>query len=53
MDEGDAALDKVNIKNVISFIRSQETLMQFIMISLQKELYRNSDALVGVTVEVS
>ncbi|KYM93308.1 Collagen alpha-2(I) chain [Atta colombica] len=51
MDEGDAALDKVNIKNIVSFIRSQETLMQFIMISLHKELYRNSDALVGVTVE--
>ncbi|KAG5331244.1 SMC1A protein, partial [Acromyrmex charruanus] len=51
MDEGDAALDKVNIKNVVSFIRSQETLMQFITISLHKELYRNSDALVGVTVE--
>ncbi|XP_018350215.1 PREDICTED: structural maintenance of chromosomes protein 1A-like [Trachymyrmex septentrionalis] len=51
MDEGDAALDKVNIKNVVSFIRSQATLMQFITISLHKELYRNSDALVGVTVE--
>ncbi|XP_018366242.1 PREDICTED: structural maintenance of chromosomes protein 1A-like [Trachymyrmex cornetzi] len=51
MDEGDAALDKVNIKNVVSFIRSQETLMQFIMISLHKELYRNSNALVGVTVK--
>ncbi|XP_018392325.1 PREDICTED: structural maintenance of chromosomes protein 1A-like [Cyphomyrmex costatus] len=53
MDEGDAALDKANIKNVVSFIRFQKTSMQFIVVSLCKELYRNADALIGVTFEVS
>lgn len=53
MDEGDAALDKANIKNVICFIRSQINTMQFITISLHKKLYSNADAIVGVTVEVS
>jgi len=52
MDEGDAALDKTNIKNVIRFIQSQ-TNIQFITISLHKELYSNADMLVGVTIQVS
>lgn len=53
MDEGDAALDKMNIKNVIRFIRSQVNTMQCITISLHKQLYCNADALVGVTIQVS
>ncbi|XP_071568818.1 LOW QUALITY PROTEIN: structural maintenance of chromosomes protein 1A-like [Temnothorax nylanderi] len=51
MDEGDAALDKANIKNVIRFIQSQINTMQIITISLHKELYSNADMLLGVTVQ--
>ncbi|XP_077268586.1 structural maintenance of chromosomes protein 1A-like isoform X2 [Temnothorax americanus] len=36
MDEGDAALDKANMKNVIRFIQSQINTMQIITISLHK-----------------
>ncbi|XP_039303602.1 structural maintenance of chromosomes protein 1A isoform X2 [Solenopsis invicta] len=50
MDECDAALDKMNIKNVTRFIQSQNT-MQFIMISLHKELFYNTDALVAVAMQ--
>lgn len=53
MDEGDAALDKTNIKNVTRFIQSQTNIVQFITISLHKELYSNADILVGVTIQVS
>lgn len=53
MDEGDAALDKANIKNVIRFIQSQINTVQLITISLHKELYSNADILVGVTIQVS
>ncbi|XP_028048496.1 structural maintenance of chromosomes protein 1A [Monomorium pharaonis] len=49
MDEGDAALDKINIKNVIRFIQSQVNTMQFITISLHKEMFSNANALIGVT----
>ncbi|XP_024889323.1 structural maintenance of chromosomes protein 1A-like isoform X2 [Temnothorax curvispinosus] len=51
MDEGDAALDKANIKNVIRFIQSQINTMQIITISLHKVLYSNADLLLGVTTE--
>lgn len=53
MDEGDTALDKINIKNVIHFIQSRINVIQFITISLHKELYSNADMLVGVTIQVS
>lgn len=49
MDEADASLDKTNIKNVIRFIQSQINAIQFITISLHKELYSNADILIGVT----
>ncbi|XP_071629563.1 LOW QUALITY PROTEIN: structural maintenance of chromosomes protein 1A-like [Temnothorax longispinosus] len=51
MDEGDAALDKANIKNVIRFIQSQINTMQIITISLHKVLYSNADLLLGVTAQ--
>ncbi|XP_011704616.1 PREDICTED: structural maintenance of chromosomes protein 1A-like [Wasmannia auropunctata] len=49
LDEGDAALDKANIKNVVRFIKSQENTTQCIMISLHKELYCYAKGLIGVT----
>lgn len=53
MDESDAALDNTNVKNVVSFIQSQENAMQFIVITLKNRLHRSADALVGVTTGVS
>jgi len=53
MDEGDAALDKTNIKNIVRFIRSKVNTIQFIAITLHKELYCNADVLIGVTTKVS
>lgn len=53
MDEADAALDKTNIRNVIRFIQSQINTIQFITVSLRKELFSNADTLIGVTVQVS
>ncbi|XP_076672291.1 structural maintenance of chromosomes protein 1A-like [Andrena cerasifolii] len=48
LDEVDAALDNQNIKNVIQFMRSKSTDMQFIIISLNRRLYSHADALVGI-----
>lgn len=53
MDEGDAALDNTNIKNIIRFIHSQADVMQFITITLDNSLYSYADALVGVINTVS
>ncbi|KAL2743670.1 structural maintenance of chromosomes protein 1A-like [Vespula maculifrons] len=49
LDEIDAALDKINIVNVVNFIRSNLDLMHFITISLKKELFVNADGFIGVT----
>ncbi|XP_020277479.1 structural maintenance of chromosomes protein 1A-like [Pseudomyrmex gracilis] len=49
MDESDAALDKTNVKSIVSFIRSHENDMKFIVITLKNRLYRSVDALVGIT----
>jgi chromosome segregation ATPase len=53
MDEGDAALDKTNVRNIIRFIQSQTNTMQFIVITFQKLLQFDADALIGITVDVS
>lgn len=52
LDEIDAALDKINIKNVVNFIQSNTDLMHFIIISLKKELFVNADGLIGVSSRV-
>lgn len=52
LDEIDAALDKINIVNVVNFIRSNLDLMHFITISLKKELFVHADGFIGVTARV-
>lgn len=53
MDEGDAALDNVNINKLIRFIRSKTNNMQIIVITLNKRLASRADMLIGVTTQVS
>jgi len=53
MDEGDAALDKANIKKLINYIRSQMKNMQAIMITLNTNLSSHANILIGVTTQVS
>lgn len=53
MDEGDAALDNVNINKLIRFIRSETNNMQIIVITLNKRLASRADILIGVTTQVS
>ncbi|KAF3420482.1 hypothetical protein E2986_06121 [Frieseomelitta varia] len=48
LDEIDAALDTINIKNVVQFICSKKEEMQFIIVSLNQQLYSHADALIGV-----
>ncbi|XP_017767549.1 PREDICTED: structural maintenance of chromosomes protein 1A-like [Eufriesea mexicana] len=48
LDEIDAALDNINIKNVIRLIYSKMNQMQFIIITLKEEMYSCADALIGV-----
>ncbi|KOX74956.1 Structural maintenance of chromosomes protein 1A [Melipona quadrifasciata] len=48
LDEIDAALDTVNIKNVVQFICSKKEEMQFIIVSLNQQLYSHADALIGI-----
>ncbi|KAK2579448.1 hypothetical protein KPH14_002655 [Odynerus spinipes] len=49
LDEIDAALDKINVENIVSFIQFNANLMHFIIISLKKELFVNADGLLGVS----
>ncbi|XP_050460773.1 structural maintenance of chromosomes protein 1A-like isoform X2 [Cataglyphis hispanica] len=51
MDEGDAALDNVNINKLIRFIRSKINNMQIIVITLNKRLASRADILIGVTTQ--
>ncbi|KAL0128334.1 hypothetical protein PUN28_003545 [Cardiocondyla obscurior] len=51
MDEGDAALDPNNVRNVVDFIASEKNVMQFITISLNRKLFSKADMLVGVTTQ--
>lgn len=53
MDEGDAALDNVNINKLIRFIRSETNNMQIIVITLNKRMASHADILIGVTTQVS
>lgn len=55
MDEGDTALDQTNIANFVRFIRSylKPDDMKIIMITLKNSMFSRSDALLGVTIEVS
>ncbi|XP_006619767.2 structural maintenance of chromosomes protein 1B-like [Apis dorsata] len=48
LDEIDAALDTINIKNVVRLIHSKKNEMQFIIISLKREIYSCADVLIGV-----
>ncbi|OAD60429.1 Structural maintenance of chromosomes protein 1A, partial [Eufriesea mexicana] len=52
LDEIDAALDNINIKNVIRLIYSKMNQMQFIIITLKEEMYSCADALIGVCSDV-
>lgn len=53
LDEIDAALDNTNIGKVASYIVEKTTNLQTIVISLKEEFYGHSDALVGITPDVS
>lgn len=53
LDEIDAALDTINIKNVVRLIHSKRNEMQFIIISLKREIYSCADVLIGVCSDVS
>merc|ERR1739848_559313 len=49
MDEVDAALDNVNVKKIVSFIKQRSRVdFQCIVISLKDMFYEQADALVGV-----
>lgn len=48
LDEIDAALDIINIKNVVRLIDSKKNEIQFIIISLKREIYSCADVLIGV-----
>lgn len=53
LDEVDAALDKLNVGRVSSYIRSRAPGLQTIVISLKDSFYERADALVGIFRDVS
>ena len=53
LDEIDAALDTINIRNVVQYICSKKEEMQFIIVSLNQQLYSHADALIGICSDVS
>ncbi|XP_017796878.1 PREDICTED: structural maintenance of chromosomes protein 1A-like [Habropoda laboriosa] len=53
LDEIDAALDTINLRNVVHFVLSKKREMQFIIISLKQELCSHADALIGICCDFS
>ncbi|CAK9796362.1 Structural maintenance of chromosomes protein 1A [Anthophora quadrimaculata] len=49
LDEIDAALDTINLRNVVHFVLSKKREIQFIIISLKQELCSHAEALVGIS----
>ncbi|KAK8394105.1 hypothetical protein O3P69_006358 [Scylla paramamosain] len=49
LDEVDAALDKINICRVTSYLRKNKEEMQIVVISHKDRLYHKADALIGIT----
>ncbi|KAK3931182.1 Structural maintenance of chromosomes protein 1A [Frankliniella fusca] len=49
LDEVDAALDNVNIRHIVNFLRNHKEDFQTIAVSLRPEFYGTVDGLVGVT----
>ena len=53
LDEVDAALDKLNVGRVSSYVKSRTPDLQTIVISLKDSFYERADALVGIYRDVS
>ncbi|MPC24211.1 Structural maintenance of chromosomes protein 1 [Portunus trituberculatus] len=49
LDEVDAALDKINIHRVTSYLCEHKEEMQIVVMSHKERLYRKADALFGIT----
>lgn len=49
LDEVDAALDKINIHRVTSYLRKHKKEMQIVAISHKEKLYCKADTLIGIT----
>ncbi|XP_029158281.1 structural maintenance of chromosomes protein 1A-like isoform X2 [Nylanderia fulva] len=49
MDEGDAALDRVNVEKLVCFVGTEKNKIPFIMVTLNDNISSSADVAIGVT----
>ncbi len=53
LDEIDAALDNINVKNLAAYVRSKSAELQCVVISLKDAFYDQADSLIGICKDCS